>query len=51
MGERRAGPISAWWARYRRWILVLAGTYILIMVFLIFVATGPQKLPFLYQVF
>ena len=43
--------VASFWARHRTMILVLAGVYLLLLAVLLALASGPQREPFMYQVF
>jgi hypothetical protein len=47
----RAIKIKSWWKKYRILIMCLLGTYVIVMLVLIFLSGGPQREPFLYQIF
>jgi ABC-type antimicrobial peptide transport system permease subunit len=51
MNEKRTGRIKALWRKYRTWIAVLVTVYVVIIVALVVLAGGPQRAPFLYQIF
>lgn len=51
MDEKKPTGISVWWAKYSRWIIVLLVVYVLLVFVLILLAGGPQREPFLYQIF
>jgi len=50
MHERPSMGTKSWWARYRRWIFLLAIAYVILMLIVIFLPLGPEK-PFVYQIF
>jgi hypothetical protein len=43
--------IRGWWAKYRRWLIVLLAAYVLFVLLLILFSGGLQHEPFLYQLF
>jgi hypothetical protein len=49
--NRSQGKVRLWWRKYRRWVLLLLVLYGFIVVALIVLAGGPQREPFLYQIF
>jgi uncharacterized membrane protein len=51
MKEMQTGRIKALWRKYRTWIAILVIVYVVVIVVLIILAGGPQRAPFLYQIF
>lgn len=49
--ERNSGTSKGFWKKYRKWMLLALGIYIIAIVVLILLTRGPQSEPFLYQVF
>jgi autotransporter translocation and assembly factor TamB len=43
--------MKTWWKKYRKLILCLLAAYVVVMLALIFLTGGPQREPFLYQIF
>jgi hypothetical protein len=41
----------AWWAKYRKWIIVLVIVYVLLVLALIVLTSGAQRDAFRYQIF
>jgi len=43
--------IKAWWKKYRILVMCLLAAYAIFMIALIVLSGGPQREPFLYQIF
>jgi hypothetical protein len=51
MEDNQQGRVKLWWARYKRWFFILLAVYLAVLVAFFFLAGGPQREPFLYQLF
>lgn len=42
---------KGWWARYRKWVFAAILFYLALMGLLLLFSAGPDKTPFVYQIF